>query len=327
MIITRSPVRVSLYGSSSDLPEWWLQHGGISINFAINKYSWICLKELPPFFDYTTKLTYSEVETVNDKRDIKHRVIRHALEYMDVEGIDLVHQADLFSKCGLGSSSAFATCLMHALSVWKGQFWSKDKLAREVKHLEQNLLKEKIGEQDRMASIYAGLNRFDYYPSGDMTVTPIFTQRDFMSYFESCCLLFFTGIQREAHKITQSYPSLLERERQQFRMIDIAKEGHSELLRGNIERIGALLNETWEEKRQISQNITCNEIDSYYNISKEYAWGFKLLGAGGGGSILILADPSRHAQIKRSLGLVQIPFKIDWNGSKVLYVNESGLRT
>jgi D-glycero-alpha-D-manno-heptose-7-phosphate kinase len=327
VIITRSPNRCTLFGSSTDLKEWSSIHGGISINFAINKYSYITLKSLPKFFDYKTKVSYSEIECVKNHEDIKHNVIRNALLMMDIhDGLDIVHMSDLFSKCGLGSSSSFSVALLQALSIWKGEYWNKTKLASEAYRLEHDICKENIGTQDQLASCTGGLNRFDYYPNGDITTTPIFLSRNFLNYFQECCLLLFTGIHRSAHQITSKYvPSLLEKEREQKRMIEIAYEGHKALLDGQIEKVGKLLNETWEEKRKISDIISTPEIDYWYDTAKQHAWGFKLLGAGGGGSILILADPSQHATIKSKLNLVEIPFKIDWNGSKILYVNQDGL--
>lgn len=326
MIITRTPVRFTLFGSSTDYKEWWSNHGGLSINCAINKYSWITLKQLAPFFDFKSKFSYSDIETVKSHREIKHNIIREALLYLNIhDGIDLVHQSDLFSKCGLGSSSTFAVCLMHTLSAWSNEFWTKKELATSTSHLEQVILKEKVGMQDTLSAAYGGLNRFDYYPNGDITVTPIFLNRDFLSYFEKCVMLFFTGVQREAHSIVSNYPSLLDKEKEQFSMMDIAKEGYAALQKGNLEEVGHLLNLTWQEKRKISTNISTETVENAYNICKGRAWGFKLMGAGGGGTILVLADPTQHQHIEQSLGLTRIHFKIDWNGSKILYINHDGL--
>ena len=326
MIITRTPNRATLFGSSTDYQNWFNIHGGISVNFAINKYSWFCCKKLPPFFDYTSKVSYSEVESVKHISQIKHNIIREALIYNDIHNIDLVHQSDLFSKCGLGSSSSFAVGLMHTLSSMKGEFWSKWKLANETIKLEQDILKENVGLQDTLAASFGGLNQIDYYNNGSITVTPIFLNGDFMKYFEESILLLFTS-PRIAHQVCGKYiPSLLEKEKQQFRMMDIAKEGVNELKLGNMEKVGNLLNLTWEEKRQISPEISNDVIDNVYNLSKKHAWGFKLMGAGGGGTILILAPKEKHQQIIEESELLNIPVRIDFNGSKILYFKQDELQ-
>lgn len=327
MIIVRTPNRATLFGSSTDYPNWYKVHGGISVNFAINKYSWFCCKNLPPFFEYNSKVSYSEVESVNHISEIKHNIIREALTYMGVHNVDLVHQSDLFSKCGLGSSSSFAVGLMHLLSSIKGEFWSKWKLAHETIKLEQDILKENVGLQDTIAATFGGLNHIDYWPNGNITITPIFLNGNFMNEFENSALLLFTGTQRVAHNICGKYiPTLLEKEQQQLRMIEIAKEGIEQFKKENIEKIGNLLNLTWEEKRQISPEISNPQIDDIYKLSKKYAWGFKLMGAGGGGTILMLAPKENHQKIIEESKLLQIPIRIDFNGSKILYFKQDELQ-
>jgi len=322
LIISRTPNRATLFGSSTDYPNWYKLHGGISVNFAIDKYSWFCCKKLPSFFDYTSKISYSEVDCVNHISEIKHNIVREALVYKDVHNVDLVHQSDLFSKCGLGSSSSFAVGLMHTLSSMRGEFLSKWKLAKETINLEQNILKENVGVQDTLAASFGGLNQIDYFVNENITVTPIFLNKDFMQYFEDSILLLFTS-QRIAHNVCGKYiPTLLEKEKQQLRMIEIARDGVEELRSGNIENVGSLLNLTWEEKRQISPEISTDVIDGIYELSKKHAWGFKLMGAGGGGTILILAPKHKHKKIIEESKLLNIPVRIDYNGSKILYFKQ-----
>lgn len=325
MLLVKTNNRISLFGSSSDYPSWIEKHGGISLNFTINKSSYITLKKLPEFFEFKSKISYSEIECVKHHSDIQHKVIRNALEYMGIEeGIDLCHLADIFSKSGLGSSSTFAVALMHALSVWRGLYWSKQKLAKETSYLEQVLCKETIGFQDTLAASYGSCNKFIYHTSGDISVYPICMSKEFEQEFEKWSMLFFTGIQREAHSIAKQYvPNLLMMENIQKRMMELAHIGYDALLEEDLPKVMSTLDSTWAEKKKISDSISNPQIDKYYHIVKEGGGSGKILGAGGGGSLFVMAPPDRHYEIKQSLGLVEIPFKISHEGSKVLFYEPS----
>jgi D-glycero-alpha-D-manno-heptose-7-phosphate kinase len=321
VIITRTPCRATLFGSSTDHPSYFKEHGGISVNFAINKYSWMSVKKLNKFFDYNSKFSYSEVECVKNHSEIKHNIIRSAVQFLGIkEGIDLVHQSDIFSRAGIGSSSTFAVALINTLSAYRGEFLDKSEISRRTIYLEQEILRENVGLQDTICATYGSILNINYHTNGHFSVNPIFMSGSDLENFQDHLLLLFTGEFRTSHDIQAKYKhSLLEKENQHKRMVEIANAGIQALQNGNIKEVGRLLNATWEEKRQI---IGPQSVDTLYEISlANGAYGFKLLGAGGGGSILILVPPEKREKVKKSLGLMEIDIKIDYDGSKILYVN------
>lgn len=317
MIITKTPNRCTLFGSSTDLKEWRSVHGGISVNFTINKFSWLAMKSLPPFFEYKSKFSYSEIECVKSHSEVQHRIIREALKYLNIkEGIDLSHMADIFSKSGLGSSSSFTVCLLNTLSRWKKIYWSKKDLAEHTMRFEESI--GEYGCQDILSAVYGGLNIFRYYPDGQVKVEPLFLCSNKMNKLQSNMMLFFTGQSRHAREVSSKYaPTILEKSTQQFEFMRLAEVGAEALCRVDIDEIADVLNQTWEVKRQVSDVISNPQIDQYYGICRKWGAGFKLIGSGSGGSILVVGG--EQDKIREELGLIEIPFKITHEGSTVLY--------
>jgi len=163
VIITRTPFRISFFGGGTDYPGWFRQHGGAVLSTTIDKYCYISCRFLPPFFEHRHRIVYSKIENVHDIREIEHPAVRAVLDWMRWErGLEVHHDGDLPARSGLGSSSSFTVGLLHALSALKGQYVSKDQLARDAIHIEQNVIGESVGSQDQVAAAYGGFGGLDY---------------------------------------------------------------------------------------------------------------------------------------------------------------------
>lgn len=323
-LLSSSPLRVSLFGSSTDYNSWSDIHGGISVNFTINKYVYVSIKELLPFFSYKSSFSYSKIERVNDHSDIEHNVIRECLKQFRVDtGVDFIHQSDLFSGCGLGSSSAFTVCVINAINSWLHNHLSKEKLAELSINMEQNILRENVGKQDVLASVYGGFNVFRYLKNGKIVREPIYLSRSFSNYLISCSMLFYTGVSRRANDVAGKYVNLLvEKTAQQLLLMELAEAGVAALKSEDFNKIVNLLNETWRVKKTISEEIETPTVKLIHDlVSTHDSVGFKLCGAGGGGVIYCIAPPKFRVMIRQnllSLGLVEIPFDFEYNGSRVI---------
>ena len=207
----------------------------MSINSTIDKFSWISCKRLLPFFKHRSRFSYAKVEEVVNHSEIEHSVIREALRHFDVkEGLDWIHQSDLFSKCGLGSSSTFTVCLVYLLFILNGSHPNKWDVAQQAMHIEQNILEESVGCQDILAATFGGFNKFEYQKTGQILQTRIYPTASFLDQLQAASLLFFTGEHRTSNDITSQYVGGLEAKLEhQLQMIELAKEGE----RRSLERI------------------------------------------------------------------------------------------
>lgn len=179
MIISRTPFRISLFGGGSDYPQWYRQHGGSVLGFAIDKYCYISLRELPPFFEHRHRVVYSKVETVKEIDEIQHPAVRHVLQDMGIErGVEIHHDGDLPARSGLGSSSSFTVGLLNALYALSGRIASKNHLAQEAIRIEQNVIRENVGSQDQVWAAFGGFGRIDFAPDDSFSMMPFVMTRD-----------------------------------------------------------------------------------------------------------------------------------------------------
>jgi len=324
MIITRTPYRISFFGGGTDYPAWYRQHGGAVLSTTIDKYCYISCRYLPPFFETRYRIVYSRIENVLKIDDIVHPAVREGLRYFNqVRGVEIHHDGDLPARSGMGSSSAFTVGLVHALYALNGGMPGKKQLALDGVHLEQNVLQENVGSQDQVAAAYGGFNRIVFYESGEISVRPVTLAPERFSELNSHLMLFYTGIKRTASDVASSYSNNLDAKKRQLRILkDLVEESITILTnRSPISDFGALLNEGWVVKRSLSSTVANPEIEDIYLRAQEAgALGGKLLGAGGGGFMLLFVPPAKQADVALALGgLIQVPFRIESGGSQVIF--------
>jgi D-glycero-alpha-D-manno-heptose-7-phosphate kinase len=331
MIISRTPFRISLFGGGTDYPAWFREHGGAVLGTAINKYSYISVRKLPPFFEHRYRIAYSRIEHVREICEIVHPVIREVLaEMQPEEGLEIHSDSDLPARSGLGSSSAFTVGFLHALNALSGRMVTKSTLGREAIRVEQELLKEAVGCQDQLWAAFGGLNYIRFSTAGDFEVSPIVLAGDRRSQLMQSIMLFFTGFSRNASDIAQHQIANMPHRTQQLRGIRNMVEDALSILQndGNFVRsLGELLHESWCLKRELADNVSTQAIDAIYEAARKAgAVGGKLLGAGGGGFIMFLVEPEKRQNVRERLAdLIHVPVDIDHDGSKIVLYQPDGL--
>ena len=331
MIITRTPFRVSFFGGGTDYPGWFRDHGGVVLATTIDKYCYITCRRLPPFFEHKHRIVYSRIENVQRIDQIEHPAVRAVLDWAQVDdGIEIHHDGDLPARSGLGSSSSFTVGLVHALSAMDGKMASKRALARDAIHIEQDLIGESVGSQDQVSAAYGGFNRIEFRRDGSFDVAPLVLPARRREQLRSHLLLCFTGVSRIASDVAKSkIDNLKHRQTELLRMAAMVDEAIAILQDAQrpIEDFGTLLDESWQYKRKLSDRVSSPGIDQLYEEALQAgAIGGKILGAGGGGFLLLFARPEHHAAIRERLGqLVHVPFDFDDSGSRVVLYQPNGL--
>jgi D-glycero-alpha-D-manno-heptose-7-phosphate kinase len=330
MIITRTPFRVSFFGGGTDYPPWFREHGGAVLATAIDKYCYISCRWLPPFFEHKYRLVYSRIENVQEPAQMEHPAARAVLQWSQwKDGVEIHHDGDLPARSGLGSSSAFTVGLLHALNALKGQMSSKKTLASQAIHVEQNVIGENVGSQDQISAAYGGFNRIQFNRDGSFDVAPVIVAPARLDQLRSHLMLFYTGVSRIASEVAKSkIDNLAARAEQLHRMHGMVDEGIQILSNTDqsIEDFGRLLHQSWQLKRSLSDKVSSHSIDANYDAAMASgALGGKILGAGGGGFLLIFARPQDQAKVRASLAdLVHVPFGFDTEGSRVVLYQPSG---
>jgi len=324
MIITRTPLRISFFGGGTDYPLWYKENGGAVLSTTINKYCYINCRYLPPFFNHKYRIRYVEREETQDIHEIKHPSVRECLKFMDIDhGIEMVHTSDIPARSGVGSSSAFTVGFLHALNALKGKMITKRQLARDAINVEHNLIKESVGAQDQVAVAFGGLNKIEFGGDDGFYVHPITIPREKIELLQSHLMLFFTGLSRNASDIAEEQikktPALKSQLQGMQGMVDKAVD----ILNSDscdIRDFGRLLHESWQIKRSLTHMISTNEIDEIYETAcRAGALGGKLLGAGGGGFILVFAEPHLQPKVKEKLSKsLYVPFSFEKLGSQVI---------
>jgi D-glycero-alpha-D-manno-heptose-7-phosphate kinase len=325
MIIIRVPLRISFFGGGTDYPAWYRHHGGAVISTTIDKFCYISARQLPPFFNHRIRLAYSQVEHCKTVDEIQHPGFREILRYHHIEGdVELHYDADLPARSGMGSSSAFAVGLLHALHALKGRAITPRELALEAIYVEREMMKETVGSQDQVAVAHGGLNHIQFDPNDTFIVKPLQLSPDFLSALSSHLMLYFTGTERIASEIAKAYtPAFVDRGRDVRSLGELVDAALESLRQQDLAGFGRLLHEGWCLKRSLSPSITSGAIDNIYNVAcSAGALGGKILGAGGGGFMLLFAPPERQPVIHESLKpLLRVPFEFEVDGSKIIYNN------
>lgn len=331
MIISRTPFRVSLFGGGTDYPQWYRQHGGSVLGFTINKYCYITLRELPPFFEHKHRIVYSRVELVHDIEEIQHPAVRAVLMEKGVRhGVELHHDGDLPARSGLGSSSSFTVGLLNALAALEGRMLSRQELASEAIRIEQEVIRENVGSQDQVWAAYGGLNRINFNTDGTRAVLPVIIPPARRQALESSLMLFFTGFSRFASEVAKKQiENFAAREAHLKSLGQTVEEGLAILQdeRRSLDELGRLLHEGWRIKRELADGVTTPAIDGIYSAGREAgAIGGKLLGAGGGGFMLFYVPPEKRTAVRERLrNLIHVGFRIEGEGSKIVLYEPNGL--
>jgi D-glycero-alpha-D-manno-heptose-7-phosphate kinase len=322
MIITQTPFRMSFFGGGTDFKEFFEEHGGSVLATTFNKYCYVTVRRLPPFFEYKNQLTYSRIERTNSIDEIEHPSVREAMKFLDMSELRIVYEADLPARSGLGSSSAFAVGLLEAFYALRGQYVSKRQLAEDAIHLERELCGEKGGWQDQVEVAYGGLNRIDF-KRGGFDVRPIVISNSRKLLLQEHLMLFFTGISRFSSDIAaRQVEATRSKTKDLLEMKRLVDDAENILINsGDISEFGRLLDYTWRLKRGLTSAVSTEYIDSLYERAKTAgALGGKLLGSGGGGFLLFFAPPDRHVSIRKALGeLLYVPCELENAGTSILY--------
>lgn len=335
MIITRTPLRVSFFGGGTDHPTWFKAgHKGAVLSTSIDKYVYMILRPLPPIFDFNYRVAWRILEQVATIDEIQNPVVREVLRHYAPDGgtgYELAYNADLPARSGLGSSSSFSVSALHALKTHLGHAPGKMELALDAIRVEQEFLKEPVGSQDQTAAAFGGLNRIDFHADGSLTVEPVDISPKRKAAFERHLMLFFTNFTRSAGDIEKKkIENFSAKQVQLERMYDMVGEGVAILEDRNVPLadFGRLLDEAWQAKRSLSESVSNGPIDRLYAAAIEAgAYGGKLLGAGGGGFVLIMAAPDKQDDVRKAVTAlelepgkapIEVRFALEANGSQVV---------
>jgi D-glycero-alpha-D-manno-heptose-7-phosphate kinase len=324
MITTRTPLRISFFGGGTDYPVWYREHGGSVLATTIDKSCYVTCRWLPPFFEYHSRITYSQFENVSHNREIRHPAVRGCLQFMGIEeGVEIHHIADLPARTGLGTSSAFTVGLLLGLYALKNQMRDKRALASDAIYVEQELIGEAVGSQDQVSAAYGGFNRIDFASNGGIEAKPVLASANRLAELQSHLMLYFTGFSRIASEIAQEQIKLTpvrQKELELMRQMVDEAEGIVMNPSRDLNEFGNLLHESWNLKRTLTQKISNSHLDEIYEAGRSAgALGGKLLGAGGGGFMLFFVPPERQATVRARLAkLLCVPFDFSSRGSQVV---------
>jgi D-glycero-alpha-D-manno-heptose-7-phosphate kinase len=330
MIISRTPLRISFAGGGSDLAAFYRREPGAVVSTAINKYIYITINKK---FDHKIRASYSVTEMVDSVDELKHELIREALKMTGVDGgIEITSISDIPSEgTGLGSSSSYMVGLLNALHAYAGRHVSAERLAREACEIEIGRCHKPIGKQDQYIAAYGGIQHIQFNPDESVFVDPIICDTQVKRRLQAHLLLLYTGITRTSTRILREQAANTECDaarRASLRvMSQLARELHGALTRNEMDEIGAMLHAGWLEKKKMATEISNTQIDVWYERARRAgATGGKVLGAGGGGFLLLYAQPERRLEIARALPeLRPIAFHFEPQGSKIIYVEDNGV--
>ena len=323
MIITKTPFRMSFFGGGTDLPDFFRDNGGAVLSTTFDKYCYVTVRHLPPFFDYSSEICYARTERVTRVADIEHPAVRNAMAMLDMHELRLTYEADLPSRSGLGTSSSFAVGMLNAFYALKGKYADKKRLADDAIKLERELCREAGGWQDQIAAAFGGLNRINFDADG-YTVDPVIISPERKSALEDSLMMFFTGFTRFSADVQATLRSSMRDKTAELReMLALVDVAENVLVDKSVplDDFGRLLDETWKLKRGISSSVSTDSIDGIYaSARKAGALGGKLLGAGGGGFLVFYVPADRRDEVMRAMeGLMYVPFRFENGGTRVVH--------
>jgi D-glycero-alpha-D-manno-heptose-7-phosphate kinase len=326
MIVTKTPFRISFFGGGSDLPSFYQKSSGMVVSATIDRYLYISLNKK---FDDSIRVSYSVTENVSDIDQLKHDIVKHTLKYFNItNGLELASISDLPSNgTGMGASSAFAVGLIKAIENFKysEEILSKGSLAELACNIEINLCQKPIGKQDQYACAYGGFNVHKFTTDGVQTQN-LAIDKDILEYLETNLLLLYTSKGRSADDILKNQNKRMTDNVKSFQnmksMVDLAEQFENDLKNKDLRNFGEMLDYSWQLKKEVSNDISNLELDEIYEVAKSCgAKGGKILGAGGGGFMLLFADPKSQIKIKEKLSICKpFNFNFEFNGTSVYKV-------
>ncbi|MDC0456641.1 kinase [Alphaproteobacteria bacterium] len=330
MIISRTPFRISFFGGGTDHLDYFKNSTGKVLSSTINKYCYISISKSPLFVTNKYQISWSEIEKVNNIKDIKHPTVRNSLKFLQFkEGLSIFHRGDLPARSGMGSSSSFTVALLNGLNFLQGKFKSdKHELALQAQYIESSLNGEKVGFQDQFASSYGGINEinFNYIKNKvDVDVNPILISSDFKREIESSLILCYLNNARNASIIEEAK---FENKRNSKSILNDIKQFSSEAISSfkkecDIDKLGKNLDFIWNIKKKLHPSVSNKKIDDLYNYGlKCGALGGKVLGAGGGGFLLFVVPQDRMKVFKSNMNMLMIEFLFEDKGATVFNLED-----
>ncbi|MGF3553910.1 MAG: hypothetical protein ACQXXF_01360 [Thermoplasmatota archaeon] len=327
MIISRSPVRITLGGGGTDLPSYYSKYGGALIAAAINKHTFVTAHKR---FDDYIRLNYSKTEQIKNIDEIQHNIFREALRLLNIKnGLELSSLADVPGRSGLGTSGSFTVALLNALHVYKKEFVSQKQLAEEACKIEIDILKEPIGKQDQYISSFGGITQLIISKDGEVTLETVKINNELIDELENNILLFYTGITRYASDILKNQNEKSKKGDEStidtlHEIKRIGIETKKALEKGDIDKLGEFLDVHWQTKKKLSQGVSNKFIDECYEIAKKNgALGGKIMGAGGGGFFMFYhngnnKEKTQFVKILEKKNLKKMNFHFDFEGAKII---------
>ncbi|MCL4333078.1 MAG: kinase [Candidatus Thermoplasmatota archaeon] len=324
MVMTKAPLRITFVGGGTDLPFYYENRDyGAVVSAAINKYIYVTVNRK---FDRKIRVSYSKTEIVDHIDEIQHPTVRESLRLLNLtEGIEIVSISDIPSNgTGLGSSSTFLVSLLHALHSYRGELVDSETLAKEAVLIEREVLKEPGGKQDQYAAAFGNLNLMKFFGNGTVSLTPVTSHVNNIRKVEDSLLLLYTGKGRSSSGIHEDQVVNSKAKMDAYdAMKELTGPTFKAISEGDVETLGRLVHENWSLKRNLSKKISDEWIDQMYQKAMELgAYGGKIVGAGGGGFMLLVAEPAKHELITKSLGLERTYFRFTHTGSRVIFVGE-----
>ena len=324
MVMTRAPLRITFVGGGTDLPFYYEKRDyGAVVSSAINKYIYVTVNKK---FDDNIRISYSKTEIVDAVDKIEHPTVRESLRLLGIEsGIEVVSISDIPSRgTGLGSSSTFLVALLHALHSYKGEFVNADELAREAVKIERHILREEGGKQDQYIASHGGINLMKFLNDGSVDMTSAISHDSNIKRIEDALLLLYTNRERSSTEIHRDQIINSSEKMDTYdKMKELAEVTFKAICDGNVEALGEFMKINWELKKSLSNKISDKWIDEKYEMALRLgAKGGKLVGAGGGGFLLLVAEPEKHEKIVKELGMKKVDFKFSQSGSRVIFVGE-----
>lgn len=330
MIISRTPFRISYVGGGTDLRSYYKDGYGQVLSSTMSKYLYVVVKKQIGIVEYKYRINWSKTEFRNNIDDIEHPIVKEALKLFNIDyPIEITTFADIPANTGLGSSSAFAVGLVHALSALEGKVITKYDLAMKAASIEVEILKRTMGKQDHFACAYGGFNIFTFNSDETVTVEPVFYKKEIIKKLESNLILFYTKLKRDASEILKSQDKETLNKREVLtKMRDLVPSLENVFsFDSDLNQFGKILNEGWFLKQSLTSDISSSEINDYYNKAiKAGAIGGKLLGAGGGGFLLFYVDSEKRKNVINELSdLFHLDVEFDFGGSRITYYDQSGI--
>lgn len=328
MIISKTPLRASFFGGGSDFKTYFetstIGYGSV-LSAALDMHVYITVNKK---FDDKIRVVYNGNELVDSVDEVKHNIIREALKITGItKGIEVIYMADIpLSGAGIGlaSSSALAVGVLNALHAYKGEFMTAETLAKEACHIEIDLLGQRIGIQDQYAVANGGFKRYRFLNDGQVNITPLLIDEDSRKKLYNNLMLFFTGNTRDSRKILTEQSDNIESKRKMIdELVLTVDKVYDEINKKNIDIVGTELDRTWQIKKSLSSGISNDDIENMYSLAKGAgALGGKILGAGGGGFMLLYVKDNDKEKVREALkNYREVPFKVDSEGSRIIFVD------